>query len=219
MIAGVATVSSTPEAPASSWFAQDQTAVVAALSSDSERGLGTEEARSRLEQHGQNVIRGEAPPSMVQGALGPLRGPMNIMLVAVTAVSFAIGEVSTGILIALLVLFNIVLGSRQELKARESVDALSKLQVPQSRVVRDGSIALIPASDIVPGDIVQVEAGDIVPADGRLVRRATLETQEAALTGGSAPVGKDPQTVAENAPLGDRTDMLSQTTSVTRGTG
>ena len=84
-----------------------------------------------------------------------------------------------------------VLGSRQELKARESIDALASMQVPQAKVVRDGSVELVPAVDVVPGDIVQVEAGDIVPADGRIIRSATLETQEAALTGESAPIGKD----------------------------
>src|SRR3954470_3433665 len=153
MIGGVATVSSNsldeqPAAAAGSdgWFAQDQAAVVAALKSDAENGLTGDEVKARLQQHGPNVIRGEAPPSLLQVAFVQLREPMNIMLVAVTAVSFVIGEVSTGVLIALLVLFNIVLGSRQELKARESVDALSKLQVPQTRVVRDGAIAQVPAS-------------------------------------------------------------------------
>ena len=92
---------------------------------------------------------------------------------------------------ALLILLNVVLGTRQELKARASIDALSNLQVPQAKVLRDGSVALVPAVDIVPGDIVQLEAGDIVPADGRIVRSATLETQEAALTGESAPIAKD----------------------------
>ena len=58
-------------------------------------------------------------------------------------------------------------------------------------MVRDGALALVPAVDVVPGDVVQVEAGDIVPADGRIVRAATLETQEAALTGESAPIPKD----------------------------
>ena len=58
---------------------------------------------------------------------------------------------------------------------------------------------LVPAVDVVPGDIVDVEAGDIVPADGRIVRSATLETQEAALTGKSAPVGKDASAVLDGA--------------------
>ena len=133
----------------------------------------------------------EQPPSVWAVALEQLRDPMNIMLIAVIAVSFAIGEVSTGVIVALLILLNVVLGTRQELKARESIDALASLQVPHAKVVRDGSVALVPAVDLVPGDIVQVEAGDIVPADGRIVRSATLETQEAALTGESAPVAKD----------------------------
>ena len=37
-------------------------------------------------------------------------------------------------------LLNVVLGARQELKARASVDALSKMQVPQAKVVRDGAL-------------------------------------------------------------------------------
>ena len=71
----------------------------------------------------------------------------------------------------------------------------------------------------MPGDIVQLEAGDIVPADGRIVHSATLETQEAALTGESAPVAKDAGVlVGEDVALGDRSNMLFQNTAVTRGT-
>ena len=73
--------------------------------------------------------------------------------------------------------------------------------------MRDGHVAPVPASEIVPGDVVQVEAGDIVPADGRIVRSATLEAQEAALTGESAPVAKDAGALAgDDVALGDRTE-------------
>jgi Ca2+-transporting ATPase len=123
------------------------------------------------------------------------------------------------VLVALLVVLNIGLGTRQELTARASVDALATMQVPQARVVRDSAVMLIPATGIVPGDVVQVEAGDIVPADGRILRSATLEAQEAALTGESAPIPKDAAPLASaDVPLGDRTNMLFQNTSVTRGT-
>jgi P-type Ca2+ transporter type 2C len=145
-----------------------------------------------LSQYGANEIAREQPPSVVEVALQQLRDPMNIMLVAVTAVSFVIGEVSTGVIVALLILLNVVLGARQELKARANIDALSSLQVPQAKVIRDGSLALVPASEVVPGDLVQVEAGDIVPADGRILRAATVETQEAALTGERAPTRRTP---------------------------
>ena len=100
--------------------------------------------RQRLTTFGPNEITAEKPPSIVASPLQQLRDPMNIMLVAVTVVASLIGEVSTGIIVALLIVLNIVLGSRQELKARASVDALSNLQVPQAKVVRDGALALVP---------------------------------------------------------------------------
>jgi Ca2+-transporting ATPase len=200
-------------------YAHQAVDVVATLGSDPSSGLTPAEAASRLARYGPNRIAEEKPPSVLVVALSQLRDPMNIMLVAVTVVSFLIGQVSTGIIVGLLIVLNVVLGSRQELKARASVDALSNLQVPQAKVVRGGSLVLIPAVDVVPGDLVQVEAGDIVPADGRIVRSATLEAQEAALTGESAPVAKDASVLpAGDVPLGDRANMLFQNTSVTRGT-
>ena len=193
--------------------------VVAASGSDVDRGLTGAEASRRLATDGPNAITAEKPPSTAAVALAQLRNSMNIMLIAVTIVSFAIGEVSTGIIVALLILLNVVLGARQELKARASVDALSKLQVPQVKVLRDGELSLVAAVDVVPGDIVALEAGDIVPADGRIVRSATLEAQEAALTGESAPVPKDAGVLSGEVAIGDRSNMLFQNTSVTRGTG
>jgi P-type Ca2+ transporter type 2C len=202
------------------WFAADEAAVVAAFETDADHGLDQAEAEARLSRYGPNELTGEKPPSPWQVAVEQLREPMNIMLIAVTAVSFVIGEVPTGIIVALLILLNVVLGSRQELKARASVDALAKMQVPRSRVLRDGHLVEVPARDVVPGDIVEVEAGDIVPADGRIIRSATLEAQEAALTGESVPVAKDAAALqTADVALGDRTDMLFQNTSVTRGTG
>ena len=200
-------------------YALDVAAVVGELSTDAEAGLTSAEAVARLAQYGPNEISKEAPPSIWAVAAEQLRDPMNIMLIAVVAVSFVIGQVSTGVIVGLLILLNVVLGTRQELKARASIDALANLQVPQAKVVRDGSVTLVPAVDVVPGDLVDVEAGDVVPADGRIVHSATLETQEAALTGESAPVAKDAGTLSgPEVALGDRSNMLFQNTSVTRGT-
>ncbi len=183
-------------------------------------GLDKPEVNRRLAEYGPNEIEGEAPPSKPQIARNQIVDPMNLMLVGVTVVSLAIGEVSTAVLVAILVGLNVVLGARQEMKAQEAVDALARLQVPNARVRRDGTTAFVPVPDLVPGDVVLVEAGDVVPADGRLLRSATLETQEAALTGESAPIPKGPAALlGEDIELGDRSNMLFQNTSVTRGSG
>jgi Ca2+-transporting ATPase len=185
---------------------------------DPDVGLASAEAAERLERYGPNELRSEPPPSLVVVARGQLANPMNIMLLIVAVASFAIGQVATGIVIASLVTFNVVMGTNQELKARASVDALAKLQVPHARVRRDGQIQEVAASGLVPGDIVLVEAGDLVPADGRLITSATLEVQEAALTGESAPVAKDPHALtSDDVALGDRVNLVFQNTQVTRG--
>ncbi len=193
--------------------------MVDSLDSDTERGMGSGEATRRLAEVGPNQLVSEPPPSTWAIAAAQLRDPMNIMLVAVAVVSLVIGQPSTFALVGLLVLLNVVLGTRQELAARASVDALATMQTPQARVVRDGAVALVDATTLVPGDVVALEAGDLVPADGRIVRSATLECQEAALTGESAPVPKDAALLPdEDISLGDRSNMAFQNTSVTRGT-
>jgi len=201
------------------WYACTPVEVVTTLGTDAQRGLTATVAADRLRRHGPNRIAEEKPPSVWAVAAQQLRDPMNIMLVVVVVAAIVIGEISTAVIVALLVLLNVVLGARQELAARASVDALSKMQVPVAKVVRDGQTVELPAVDLAPGDVVHLEAGDIVPADGRVLRSATLETQEAALTGESAPVAKDAGVLpAGEVALGDRTNMLFQNTSVTRGT-
>lgn len=207
------------ESSSRTWHTEEPDAVVAALTSDRQAGLTAGQAEARLRSHGPNEIASEPESSTWSIALHQLKDLMNLMLIAVAVVSVVIGEVPTAIVVAVLVVVNVVLGTRQELKARASVDALARMQIPRARVIRDGTLIELDATDLVPGDIVQVEAGDIVPADGRLLTTATLETQEAALTGESAPVPKDPRTLdSADVPLGDRSNMVFQNTSVTRGT-
>ena len=90
----------------------------------------------------------------------------------------------------LLTLLNAFLGLNQEGKAEASVAALQKMMVVKAKVRRGGEVRQIPMEELVPGDIVNIEAGDLVPADGRIIRAATLEIDESALTGESAPVPK-----------------------------
>ena len=116
---------------------------------------------------------------------------MQLVLVGAAIVSMvALQEFTTGIVILGLTVLNAVLGLNQEGKAAESVAALQKMLVIGAHVRRDGELVDIPAEELVPGDVVTFEAGDKIPADGRLLVAATLEIEEAALTGESTPVLK-----------------------------
>ena len=200
-------------------YSQSADQVARDIGTNRENGLEPAEAAARLSQYGPNSLPKEQPPSTWRVAWSQVLEPMNVMLIVVTVLSFVIGQIATAILIGLLVLLNVWMSTSQAMKARASVDALDSLQVPTARVLRAGSVVEVNAVDLVPGDVALVEAGDFVPADGRILRSATLEVQEAALTGESAPVAKDSLPLPEGAiPIGDRFNMVYQNTSVTRGT-
>src|SRR5690606_21023201 len=141
----VDTAAAPAASPAIAWFAQDADAVVRALATDADDGLSSAEAASRLAAHGPNAIPAPPAPSLWQIALKQVVNPMTIMLIAVTVISFFIGQASIGVVVGLLVVLNVVLGTRQELKAKASVDALSDLEIPRARVMRDGALVEIPS--------------------------------------------------------------------------
>ncbi len=209
----------TPTATETAWHSQAAAGVAASLSVDIDVGLDTAEVEQRLARYGANQLPTEPPPSVWVVARGQIANPMNIMLLIVGVASLAITQFATAVVVLGLVAFNVIMGSRQELNALASVEALSQLQVPHARVRRGGRVEELESTGLVPGDVVLLEAGDIVPADARLAVTATLELQESALTGESAPIPKDAGSVldAETA-LGDRINLVFQNTQVTRGT-
>jgi Ca2+-transporting ATPase len=201
------------------YFSMDTARVAADLGTDLDEGLTATAVADRLRQHGPNALPTASRASTLTIAARTFATPMNLMLAVVAVLSYVIGQVETGTLITVLVLLNVVMGTRQEVAALASVDALQSMQVPTARARRDGTLLELPATDLVPGDIVLVEAGDVVPADGRIVVAARLEVAESALTGESAPVAKDAEPLIDpDTALGDRTCLLFQNTSVTRGT-
>ncbi|HWD44558.1 MAG TPA: cation-transporting P-type ATPase [Actinomycetota bacterium] len=211
----------TQEATRSNWHASEAAAVARELGVEPERGLSVEEARSRLQSHGPNRLAGAKKESGFQAFLRQYRDFMQIILLAAAIISLVVtGDVGTSVVLAGLTVFNAVVGLRQEAKAEESVKALAQMMKTIARVRRGGQAIEIDAEELVPGDVVLMEAGNRVPADGRICVAATLEIEEAALTGESLPVAKSTDPVpGEEVPLGDRTCLAYMNTSVTRGRG
>jgi Ca2+-transporting ATPase len=212
---------STIAAQSSRWYGMDLAAVAHALGVDPERGLSAEEARSRLATHGPNRLAAAKKESAFRAFVRQYQDFMQIILLVAAVVNALVtDDAGTTILLAGLTVLNAVIGLRQEAKAEESVAALAKMMKTIARVRRDGRAIEIDAEEVVPGDVVLVEAGNLIPADGRIVVAATLEIEEAALTGESLPVGKQTDPVSgDDVPLGDRICMAYMNTSVTRGRG
>jgi len=188
---------------------------------DRQRGLSSAEAQERRKAFGPNRFAQARKEPWWRAFLRQYADPMQIvLLVAGIGSLYPLKQWGTGLLLILLTLFNAVLGLHQEGKAAAAIDALQKMMIVKAKVRRDGELVELSAVELVPGDVVQIEAGDLVPADGRLIRVATLEIDESALTGESLPVAKNVEAVsAVDTDLGDRSDMAYMNTNVTRGTG
>ena len=189
-------------------------------------GLTQEQAERAKTQYGANKLAEGKKKTNLQRFFAQFKDVMIIILLIAAAVSFGIacttGETSEffePVLILLIVVLNAVMGMLQESKAEKALDALKDLSAPHARVLRDGKEQVIDASELVPGDIIHLEAGDFVPADARLLESVSLKSEESALTGESVPSEKDARAqVAEDASLGDRSNMVFSGCSITYGT-
>ena len=204
----------------SSWYQLEAGEVAARLGTDLSLGLTTVDAARRLQDHGANELVDRGSRSAAAILWNQLTGTMVLLLLAAAVVSAALRDLTDAVAIGAIVVFNAVLGFIQEFRAERAIVALRQFAAPRARVWRDGSVRDTAARDLVPGDLVLLEAGNIVPADARLVRSATLRTQEASLTGESDGVDKTaaPLTI-DHAAIGDRRNMVFMGTSVTYGRG
>ncbi len=157
-------------------------------------GLTSSEAQSRLATSGPNAIPEEVA-HRVRRLLHTVIGPVPLLLEAAVVLEVVAGHVPEAVIIAVLILFNAVLGVVQEGRARDALAALRQRLAISARARRDGRWGLLDATALVVGDVVHVRAGDIVPADLTVVSGA-VSVDQSVLTGESADVD-----VADGAPL------------------
>ena len=205
----------------------DSEAALRSVSSAAE-GLTQTEAQKRLCDNGPNKLAEAKKTPMIVRFFQQMKDPMILILLAaalVSGITAAIeGESFADVIIILsVVIINAVLGVVQESKAEKAIEALQKMAASTCRVLRDGQIARVKTEELVVGDVVLLEAGDAVPADGRILESASMQIEEAALTGESVPVHKEIAALsldgAKDIPLGDRVNMVYMGSTVVYGRG
>ena len=200
--------------------------VLSALATNEQSGLTANAVREKQAEFGPNKLKEKKKKTLWARFIDQFKDVMILILIAAAIVSFTVicveknwGELFEPALILLIVILNAIMGVYQEGKAEKALDALKNMSAPHARVIRDGREMIIDAAELVPGDIIKLEAGDFIPADARLIRSVSLKSEESALTGESVPSEKDALAeVGENAPLGDRHNMIYSGCSVTYGT-
>lgn len=186
----------------------------------SSEGLTEKEAEKRLLSFGPNSLETQKKASPWMLFFEQFKNVLIITLIVATIISAFLGHATEAIVIGIIILFSVLLGFIQEFRAEKAIEALKNMAAPAAKVLRNGNEISIAASNIVPGDVFLLAAGDIIPADARLIDSVNLCVEEASLTGESIPSEKNSKLLfPENAPLGDRKNMVFAGTSVSYGRG
>lgn len=198
--------------------AQSVTQVLSVLKV-SDSGLTQTEARTRLQEAGENTLPEKQPERWYWILLRQMNSAMVYVLCVAAVISFALGDITDAAVILAAVLLNVIVGFFQEFKAEQNLNQLKKLVARTASVMRDGQEQKISTQQIVPGDVLALHAGDHISADARVIHAESLEALESSLTGESESVAKGTRAVSQAVALGDRTSMVFAGTSVTNGQG
>ncbi len=182
-----------------------------------EKGLSAGEAEARLKQYGPNTFKAHSSSSSVILFLSQFKSPITLLLIAAALLSMVLSEFTYAVIILIIILISSMLGFWQEKGAANAVDELLKMVQIKCRILRDGKEDDLPVENTVPGDIIILSAGDVIPGDSLLIDSKELFTDEAAFTGETYPVEKNPGIVAADAPLAKRTNSLFMGSHVISG--
>ena len=182
-------------------------------------GLTQAEAEERARIAGPNEVAQEHRQSWLVRLLIILRNPLVILLVTLSAISFATGDARAGTVMAAMVLLSVTLRFLQEARADAAAAKLKAMIHVTATVLRDGAEQEMPLRDLVPGDIIKLSAGDMIPGDARVLSSKDLFVVQGSLTGESFPVEKfhDPDSKDLSSPT-ELKNICFMGTSVESGT-
>ncbi|WP_228463860.1 magnesium-translocating P-type ATPase [Chryseobacterium bernardetii] len=182
--------------------ASENEKMVYAMLETSEEGLSENTVKDRLKIYGKNEIATQKAPSWLKQFAHSFFNPFNYILACIAVISLFIDvilvpegekDLSTSIIISVMLLFSTILRFIQEFRSNKAAEALKKMVKTScltKRKFKEGEE--IEITEIVPGDMVILSAGDMVPADCRILKSKDLFISESILTGEALPVEKNP---------------------------
>jgi len=179
-------------------------------------GLTSAEAAVRLARDGPNVIDTLRHQSLIAKIARRVAEPLVAILLISAAISGAMGDWQSLVVIALIVALSIGLDVFQEHKAESAIAALQRSIAITATVRRDGAPVELPVRDVVRGDIVELRGGDLVPADGVVIASRGALANEGILTGEPYPVEKSPE-MSKSPSISDAGNALFAGTTIIGG--
>jgi Ca2+-transporting ATPase len=185
------------------------------------QGISKKEAAEKLAKDGYNELPSSKPKSVFNIAVGVVKEPMFLLLVACGSLYLILGDIQEGLMLLSFVFVVMGIEFYQEKKTEKALDALKDLASPRALVIRDGETIRISGKEVVTGDVVVLQEGDRVPADAIVLESNNLLADESLLTGESVPVRKREWAEGDIAiiPGGDDLPLVYSGSMIVQGNG
>jgi Ca2+-transporting ATPase len=189
--------------------------------SEKYKGLTTSQAKEKLLAEGYNTLPSSKPKNFFSIALGVVKEPMFILLVACGTLYLVLGDLQEGLMLLGFVFVIMGIEFYQEKKTEKALDALKDMASPRALVIRDGVQIRIAGFEVVTGDIIVLQEGDRVPADATVLNSVNLLADESLLTGEPVPVRKNDWDEVEKIiqPGGDDLPFIYSGSMIVQGNG
>lgn len=200
------------------WHTKENIDLLSLFSVNKSTGLLEDEALKRLKKNGLNTLENKKKVTIFSIFLEQFKSPLIYVLLVALIIVFILGEVVDSFIILAVILINSIIGTVQEGKARNTLEALQTVITSKATVLRGGKIKIIDDKELVPGDIILLKDGDVVSADARIIESNQLRVNESALTGESAPVEKTLDSFnKEEMQIAEQTNMVFRGTYIVSG--
>ena len=153
-------------------------------------GLTDQEVAAKQASEGFNELPSSKPKNVLEIAIGVVKEPMFLLLVACGTLYLILGDIQEGLMLLGFVFVIMGIEFYQEKKTEKALDALKDLASPRALVIRNGQTIRISGKEVVTDDIIILQEGDRVPADAIVLDCNNLMADESLLTGESVPVRK-----------------------------
>ena len=185
------------------------------------KGLTASQAREKLRKEGYNTLPSSKPKNYFSIALGVVKEPMFILLVACGTLYMVMGDLQSGLMLMGFVFVIMGIEFFQEKKTEKALSALKDMASPRALVIRDGVEIRIAGFEVVTEDIIVLQEGDRVPADATVLESTNLLADESLLTGESVPVRKNEWDGVEKItqPGGDDLPFVYSGSMIVQGNG
>ncbi|MCQ2078843.1 MAG: HAD-IC family P-type ATPase, partial [archaeon] len=155
-----------------------------------EKGLTSEEVKQRVGQGLANNKEENQSRGYLEILAKNLLTPFNIVLFILGIALLYFEEHNSAIAATGVIIFNVLISTLQEWKAKRRLDKIAVLMRPKVSALRDGELKIIDRSEIVMDDILHMGPGDQAQVDCDILEEKSLEMDESLLTGESHTIRK-----------------------------